>query len=292
MPTAVVFGATGAQGGPVARALVDAGAQVRAITRSRDRAADLEARGARPVEADLTDPQSVTAAAKGADLAFFHVPMGVAGPDGARVEQEALEAIAAAEVGHLVYNVGFALPDAPVGDPMLDGRIAHVDGLVASGATVLVPTGYMENFSAAWSAPRIAAGELLYPRPADDPVAWLTNDDVGQATVAALDRGDAVKGRRYRLAGPETLTFTEVAERLSRALGRDVVFRSIPADEYGRMVGAVLGPQAGAGVAAAYGAMPPGPNPLMDPDTAPAREELGLRFTPLEEWARHRQWPT
>lgn len=290
MPVAVVFGSTGAQGGPVAHALLDHEVHVRAVTRDTARARVLVERGAEPVAADLRDPDSVAAAAKGADLAFLHRPMSLGGPDADAVEKAAIAALKRAGVGHLVYNTGMAVPDAPVGHPMLDARVAAIQRLLDDDATVLVPTGYMENFSAAWSAPLVAAGELVYPRPADDRVAWLTNDDVGAATAAALDRGASAQGTLLRLAGPEALTFPEVADRLGRALGRDVRFRSISGAEYGEVVGRVLGPQAGAMIGAAYDAMPTGPNPLMTPDTTRAREVLGIDFTPLEVWARRQDW--
>lgn len=50
----------------------------------------------------------------------------------------------AAGVEHLVFNTGMALPEDPVGNPMLDGRIVFTQ-LVADGATALVPTGYLET---------------------------------------------------------------------------------------------------------------------------------------------------
>jgi uncharacterized protein YbjT (DUF2867 family) len=216
--------------------------------------------------------------------------MSLGGPDGAGAEQRIVQALNDAGVGHLVVNTGMALPDDPIGVPMLDGRVAWVGELLAQGATVLMPTGYLENFSAPWSRPHVAAGELRYPRPADDPVAWVSADDVGAATAAALARPGVSRGRRFRLAGPQVLTFTEVAAVLSDVLGRPVTFRQITGREYGEMVGAVLGPELGAAIGAGYDQMPPFPNPLLAPDTTPARTDLGITFTPLATWARRQQW--
>jgi uncharacterized protein YbjT (DUF2867 family) len=162
--TVLVVGATGSQGRPAALSLLDAGWTVRALTRDVARADDLARRGAVPVQADLRDPAALLAAAAGADAAYLHLPMSLAGPDGGEAEQRILQALRDAGVGHLVVNTGMALPDEPIGVPMLDARVAWVAGLLEQGATVLVPTGYMENFSAAWSRPRVAAGELVYPR--------------------------------------------------------------------------------------------------------------------------------
>jgi nucleoside-diphosphate-sugar epimerase len=67
--TVFVVGATGTQGGPVARALLEAGYPVRAASRSPERAADLAAQGAEPVAVDLLDPDFVARAAAGTELA-------------------------------------------------------------------------------------------------------------------------------------------------------------------------------------------------------------------------------
>lgn len=288
--TVVVVGATGSQGRPAALALLQAGWDVRALTRQASRAADLAAQGAQPVEVDLRDPAALRSAAEGADAAYFHLPMSVAGPEGGQVEAAALQALAQAGVRHLVVNVGMALPDEPIGVPMIDGRVGAVRSLVEQGATVLMPTGYMENFSAAWSRPHVLAGELRYPRPASDPVAWVTSDDVGAATVGALAHPDASRGARYRLAGPQVLTFEDVAATLGEVLGRTVTFRQITGQEYAQMIAPVLGEQLASGIGAGYDQMPPFPNPLMAPDTTPAREELGVTFTALADWAARQDW--
>ncbi|MGN9813667.1 SDR family oxidoreductase [Micromonospora sp. BQ11] len=285
----LVVGASGAQGGPVARRLAAAGHRVLGLTRG-GHAEALSAVGVTPVRADLADPASLATVVRetGVRAAFLHAPMSL-GPDGPR---PALEALLDAGIERLVFNTGMALPPAPVGNPRLDGQIATVNWLLGSGrATVLVPTGYLENFSAPWSAPRVAAGELLYPRPADDLVAWVTNEDVATATEAVL-RTPAAIGRRLPLAGPQALTFTDVAAGLAEALGRPVAFRQITGGEYGQLVGTVLGPQVGALIGMAYDSMPPGRNPLMTPDTTETRELLGIEFTSLVDWARRQEWPT
>ena len=62
-----IAGGTGVLGRPVVRLLAEAGHDVRALTRSPDRATAVAAAGATPVAADLFDEDSVVAAAQGAD---------------------------------------------------------------------------------------------------------------------------------------------------------------------------------------------------------------------------------
>src|SRR5512141_934126 len=67
--TVAVAGATGRQGGAVARALLSRGHAVRALTRSPDSrgAADLNALGATVWKADLDDGETLLRALDGAD---------------------------------------------------------------------------------------------------------------------------------------------------------------------------------------------------------------------------------
>lgn len=75
-----------------------------------------------------------------------------------------------------------------------------------------------------------------------------TNEDVGACVVRAFQRPDAARGRRFPVAGPEALTLPEVAERLGRALDRNVRFRQTTGQEYGQMMAPYLGEQLAAAI--------------------------------------------
>ena len=68
-----VFGATGAQGNPIARALLASTFKVRAVTRNpaSEKAQALKSLGAEVVKGDLNDTASVAAAVKGAYGVFY-----------------------------------------------------------------------------------------------------------------------------------------------------------------------------------------------------------------------------
>lgn len=61
-------------------------------------------------------------------------------------------------------------------------------------------------------------------------VAFLDVADVGDVVCTILADHAAHRGRAYLLAGPEAVTFGELAQQLSTALGRTVVYQpaSIP----------------------------------------------------------------
>lgn len=60
-------------------------------------------------------------------------------------------------------------------------------------------------------------------------------DDVARAAAAVLTT-DRHGGRNYELTGPEALTYAEIAERLSRALGRPVAYTDLPEADYRQMM--------------------------------------------------------
>ncbi len=278
----LAFGTSGDQGAGLVDALRDRGA-VPVVASSRPEAvARLRGGGAEAVHADLTAPGDVAAAAReaGADAAVLHVPLAVSMRGGAGAVVESVGALTAAGLPAAV-NLGTALPPPGAPDPFRAGALA--DGLLGAGAVVLAVTAYLENHATPWALGPLSRGELVYPRPAGDPVAWLTARDVTAAAVAAL-AGD-VDGRALQLGGPEVLTFDELAAELGAGLGRQLAFRRVTPDEYADLLRPVLGPGAAAGVAAGYAAMPEEPSPHMAPDSAAAWAEVGLSPTRARDWA-------
>lgn len=288
--TVLVFGSTGTQGRPVAGLLLEEGYAVRAVTRNPEAAAGLTARGAQVVAADLNDPDAVRAAAQGADRVFLHLPLSFGAPGAAERARAAIDALVAAGVRQIVFSTSGPVPDAPQGIPGLDDRVAVLRHVLDTGVgTVLKPTGFMENFAAPWSAERLAAGELAYPRPPELQVAWVTNDDVAAAALAAM-RDPATVGQVFVLAGPEALDGPAAADRLARGLGRPVTYREIDGTEFAEMMTPYLGAETAKAIGSGYDQMPRFQDPMMIPDGGPAAAALGIRLTPLEEWARTRDW--
>jgi uncharacterized protein YbjT (DUF2867 family) len=282
----LVVGASGAQGGSVARRLLEEGFEVVAAARNTEKLKSLVDRGAEAVSLDLTNSDQVAEAAKDVRFAFFHMPMSLSGPEGGKQEAEALHALLEGGIEHISYNTGFAIPPEPVGSPELDGRINLVkEMLETEKATVLVPTGYLENFSAPWSVKKLEEGELVYPLSPEVRVAWVTNLDVGTCTAKALAT-EAARGQRLRVAGPENLTLPEVAERIGRALGKTIRFRQLSGAEYAEILAPYLGEGVARGIGASYDRMANDQNPLMTPDTSQTRQLLRVEFTDVESWAR------
>jgi uncharacterized protein YbjT (DUF2867 family) len=183
MNTILVTGATGSQGHPVARKLIEAGHHVRVLTRDPDRAEGLRAQGAEIVRGDLDDAAGLREAVRGVDGVFMHIPFFTASPaDGPRYADHMLNAARDQGVKLLVWNASGEIPPARSGNPAFDGRLDILDAIEASGVpyVVLQPTGYMENFLGPWTREELARDSVFaYPTPLAVQMQWTATEDVG-----------------------------------------------------------------------------------------------------------------
>lgn len=209
--TFLVMGATGAQGGAVARLLAAQGHQVRGLGRSGN-----VPDGVRPHTGPLEQ------AFDGVSHVSAVLPMFL---DAAEVDiwvQTLCEQSLKAGVERLVFNTGNRIPADATGVPLFETRRAASAALLASGVptVVLRPPVYLDNLRAPWVTARLSGeGVLSYPLPASMPVAWLSHDDLAAATAAALTR-DGLEGSELDLGGPEALT----GPQLAAAFGDSVIY--------------------------------------------------------------------
>ncbi|MFF0426802.1 NmrA/HSCARG family protein [Streptomyces sp. NPDC004520] len=230
MLTVAVTGATGAQGGATARALLAAGHRVRALTRrpGSPAAATLRALGADVRHADFDDRSSLDAALAGAD-SLFAVTTFEAGVEAEVRQGRALvDAAAAARLGHVVLtSVAHADRDTRV--PHYESKRAVEHHLHASGTpwTVIGPAAFMDNYAGGWTADGLRAGTFAWPMPADRPLALVSAQDIGAFAALALGRREEFTGRRIDIAADER-TPAETTAILAAALGRPITHQEVP----------------------------------------------------------------
>jgi uncharacterized protein YbjT (DUF2867 family) len=250
-----VVGATGAQGGGLARAILDdpeGGFAVRAITRNPDseKARALAARGAEVVRADLDDPGSLQAAFQGAYGAFCltnfweHFDPAKETAQGRNLAQAA----AAAGVQHAIWSTFEDTRDSiPLSDdrmPTLQERYkvphfdakAEADGYFREAGvptTFLRTSGYFENFiHFGWGPQRQEDGSLALVFPMDDKkLPLIAVEDIGKCAYGIFQRGDEYRGRTLGIAG-QHLTGHEIAAALSGVLGTPIEYVAVPPDTY------------------------------------------------------------
>ncbi|MFF4569533.1 NmrA/HSCARG family protein [Streptomyces sp. NPDC001410] len=231
MLTIAVTGATGAQGGATARALLAAGHRVRALTRTPagPAAEALRRLGADVRYADFDDRPSLDAALAGADSLFaVTTPFGTDTATEVRQGRTLLDAAAAARVGHIVFTSA-AHADRGTGIPHYDSKDEIERHLRTTGVpwTVIAPAAFMDNFSSGWTLEGLRENTFAWPMPADRPLTLIPAFDIGAFAALVLQRRSAFTGRRVDIASDE-LTATQIAAALSAATGRPVTHREVP----------------------------------------------------------------
>ncbi|SHF92994.1 NmrA/HSCARG family protein [Streptoalloteichus hindustanus] len=236
----LVTGATGGQGGAVARRLLDRGWAVRALVRdlNKQEAKDLQALGAELVAGDLDDAESLRAAARGVHGVFGVLPNYLADPRPeveVRQGKNVADAARAAGVAHLVYSsVGSAGHGSGVAHFETKAEIeAHIDA-IGVPATVLRPVFFMENWSSMVpeKAPEAENGERVasIPLDADTTVQMIALADIGRIAADAFARPGEFVGRKIEIAGDE-LTVRRIAEVFTEVDGIPTRFERQPTEE-------------------------------------------------------------
>lgn len=277
--TILVTGASGAQGGAMARRLVAEGHPVRGLTRT-GRVPD----GVEPFTGDLADAEAVKAAFTGVTHAAVTLPMVYDPATVSAYVQHVHDAALAAGVRRLVLNTGNRLPAATTDVAAYETRRAAARTLLDSGLSVVVlcPPIYLDNLAAPWVAGPLAAERVLrYPLPADLPVAWLSHDDLATATHAALTRDEA-DGAVLNVGGPDVVTGHELAE----AFGARYVAQDVAEFEAG--LAAAVGAETAAAVADTY-RWTAADRDLYAGDPG-AADILGVQLTPLRTWIAAQPW--
>jgi uncharacterized protein YbjT (DUF2867 family) len=227
----LVTGATGQQGGAVARALLSRGHRVKALTRKpdSDAARQLVAAGAEVVAGDLADAASIVRAAKDVDTMFL---MGNSYEAGLEEETRqgilAADAAKAAGIGHLIYS-SVADADKQTGIPHFESKYLVEQHVRQLGIphTISAPVAFMENAVAPWSTGALSQGTLAFAMPPKRVLQLVALADIGAFVAALAERREKVFGKRYDFAGDE-LSGEEQAKILTKAIGRPIRYQEIP----------------------------------------------------------------
>src|SRR5918993_2448598 len=219
----LVTGATGNNGTEILKRLLTADVPVRVMVRNRERASAIASPHVEVVEGDFDRPETLLAALDGVQRAFLLTHSS----ERAQAQQIAfVDAARQSGVTHVVKLSQFAAyANAP--DRFRRYHAVVEATLQASelAYTILRPNLYMQgllNFRAT-----IATQNAFYAAAGDAKVSMVDVRDNAEVAVAALTE-PGHEGKIYELTGPQALTHAEMAEGLSKALGRQVAFVDIP----------------------------------------------------------------
>jgi uncharacterized protein YbjT (DUF2867 family) len=236
-----VFGGSGFVGTQAVRALARKGWRIRVAVRNPASSVELKVMGdvgqIQPVRCDITNPEDVARALRGADAAvnlvgiLFETPG--RGFDKTHVEgsRNVAEACVAQSVGRLVQMSAIGA------DVKSEGAYGRSKGeaeaavrKIKADAVILRPSivfgtgdGFLNRFASlatmSPALPLIGFGETKF-----QPV-WV--GDVAEAVARSVARTDAA-GRTFELGGPEVWSFKEILQYILRETGRKRLLAPLP----------------------------------------------------------------
>jgi uncharacterized protein YbjT (DUF2867 family) len=250
-----IFGATGAQGGGLARAIladVNSEFAVRAVTRDpgSDKAKELAAAGAEIVQADLADPVSVQKAMTGAHgafcVTFFWAHFS---PEQEAAEAKCMaDAAKAAGVKHVIWST---LEDTRLHVPLHDDRmptlmekykVPHFDSKGESNrffkeagvpTTFLLTSFYWDNLIHFGMGPKRGDDGVLaitFPM-GDSRLSGINAEDIGKCAYGIFKKGESMIGKTVGIAG-EHITVEDMAKALAKAIGEEVRYNKVTPEMY------------------------------------------------------------
>jgi uncharacterized protein YbjT (DUF2867 family) len=250
-----VVGATGAQGGGLAHAILadkNSDFAVRAITRdvNSDKAKALAALGAEVVAADVDDLDGITKAFEGAYGAYCVTFFWNHYSPETEIKS-ATNLAKAAKAANLKHVVWSTLEDTrnwvPLSDdrmptlqgnykvPHFDakGEVDHVFTDLGVPTTFLYASFYWDNFIQFGAGPKKGPdGELALTLPIGKAkMAGVAAEDIGKVAYGIFKKGPSTIGKKIGVAG-EILDGNEMASAMSKAIGQPVKFNNVPAAVY------------------------------------------------------------
>lgn len=225
----LVTGATGNQGGAIARHLLQHGNfTVRAFVRDPNKPAAqaLKQAGAELVSGDLNDRASLDRALQGTYGVFSVQNF----QDGLETEIRQGKAVAdaakAAGVQHFVYSsVGSA--ERNTGVPHFESKF-QVEEYIRSielPYTIMRPVFFFYNYTA--MRPMVETGTLSQPLSPQTKLQQLSEDDYGEMVAEVFARPAEFLKREKEVASVD-MTMTEIAAAFSHVLGKTVNYQQIP----------------------------------------------------------------
>ena len=243
MTVYAVTGATGHLGPLVIQELLSRGvpaADVVAIVRSPEKAAELTDRGVVVRTGDYSRPETLPSALEGVDVLLLIS----ASEPGQRLPQHAavVDAAAAAGVGRIVYTSVLRADSTPL--VLAPDHKATEELIRASGVpfTLLRNGWYTENYTA--QLPQYLARGAVVAAGGDGRIAAATRADYAAAAAAVLVQ-DGHGGATYELGGTP-FTFKELAATITDVTGTTVVYTAVSTTE---LVGILTGAGLDAGTA-------------------------------------------
>ena len=223
----LLTGATGLAGSFIANEFVRCREPVRILVRNRAKAKGLEkVPTVEIVNGDMSRESSLGSALDGVDRALM-----ISAPlmDMVETQSKFIDACKAAGVRHVIKFSGLgARRDTAFPFGLMHKEIEEYLEKSGLAWTHLRPTGFMQEYLR--EAPSIIKEGAFYLALGDARLNPIDLVDVAKVSFLLLRNGGH-EGARLPMTGPEALTMAEVADRISRAMGRTVRYVAVSPTE-------------------------------------------------------------
>ena len=231
----LVTGATGQQGGALARLLLKKKHEVYALIRSTKlespKAQNLRNQGAKLVEADLDKPESLEQATNGIDSVFLMGTWVEVGTEGEIRRGKMMVDIAKEKkIEHIVYS-SVVNADKNTGIPHFESKYKVEQHIKNSGIpyTIIGPTFFMDNLLS-YSLAGLQQGQVALPLSPSRILQQSAVENIAEFSALALERRNSFIGKRIDIASDE-ITGEQAVKVLSNELGHKIRYEQVPMEQ-------------------------------------------------------------
>ena len=229
-----IFGGTGHYGTKIVQSLLAKGEPVRVLSRNAAKARQILGDEPQIIEGNLTSRDDIVQTLAGARAVIIAVSAWTwhSIKQIKEIERDAVLTIFAeaksAGIDRVIYLSGY---------DMREGVVQELNLLKFGEIKLEIERTLREsdfNWTILGCAPSmellfafVRNGKMMVPGGGPPAVPTVNRNDVGEIVAQAVLRND-LSGQRFRLTGPEALSFPEVAKRIGDITGQPVRFRKIP----------------------------------------------------------------
>jgi uncharacterized protein YbjT (DUF2867 family) len=228
----LVTGATGQQGGTLARLLLQKKHEVYALIRNTEpespKAQNLRNLGAKLIKGDLDNPESLEQATNGVDSVFLMGTWVEVGTEGETRRGKMMVDIAKEKkIEHLVYS-SVVNADKNTGIPHFESKYKVEQHIKNSGIpyTIIGPTFFMDNLLS-YSRAGLQQGQLALPLSPSLILQQSALENIAEFFALVLERRNSFLGKRIDITSDE-LTGEQAAKVLSYELRRKISYVQVP----------------------------------------------------------------
>jgi uncharacterized protein YbjT (DUF2867 family) len=224
--TILITGSTGNVGSQVVKQLSSFSGSVRAAVQSKNRADDIKNTKAELVVMNFKKSDTIEAAFKDIQKLFLLTPFV---PDMVEMSKSLITEAKKANVNHIVKQSAFG-SDLEDGITMNKLHRQVEEAIKSSGInyTFLRPMSFMQNYLGLGDS--IKSQGVFYAPLIDSRTSFVDVRDIAAVAVEALTKSGH-ENKAYNITGPEAVSNYDIANILSKTIGRKITYVNISDDD-------------------------------------------------------------